>query len=90
MENVSERIGINLKNAQTWLRAVFESMLGIWLAKIARALLADILSRLILKIIIRKSETRVKWRLNNIIRTGWSVSHRYIARQNLLEANNRV
>ena len=90
MENVSERIGINLKNAQTWLRAVFESMLGIWLAKIARALLADILSRLILKIIIRKSETRVKWRLNNIIRTGWSVNHRYIAHQNLLEANNRV
>ena len=56
----------------------------------ARLLLVDILSRLDLKTIFRKNETRVNLHLNNIILTGWFVNRRYIARQNLLEANNRV
>ena len=56
----------------------------------ARLLLVDILSRLDLKTSLRKSETRVNLHLNNIILTGWFVNRRYIARQNLLEANNRV
>jgi len=56
----------------------------------ARLLLIDILSRLDLKTSFRKKETRVNLHLNNIILTGWFVNRRYIARQNLLEANNRV
>ena len=56
----------------------------------ARLLFVDILSRLDLKTSLRKSETRVNLHLNNIILTGWFVNRRYIARQNLLEANNRV
>ena len=56
----------------------------------ARLLLVDILSRLDLKAIFRKSETRVNLHLNNIILTGWFVNRRYIAHQNLLEVNNRV
>ena len=56
----------------------------------ARLLLVDILSRLDLKTSFRKNETRVNLHLNNIILTGWFVNRRYIARQNLLEVNNRV
>ena len=56
----------------------------------ARLLLVDILSRLDLKTSLRKNETRVNLHLNNIILTGWFVNRRYIARQNLLEVNNRV
>ena len=56
----------------------------------ARLLLVDILSRLDLKTSFRKNETRVNLHLNNIILTDWFVNRRYIARQNLLEANSRV
>ena len=84
MENDSEQIGINLKSVQIWLRMVFDLMLN------SSSLFVDISSRLNVKTITRKNETRVKLHLNNIILTGWFVNHHYIAHQNLLEANNRV